>query len=851
MIWCEFTVNSNEPMLVGCIYRSPNTKPQINSELQKTLKSVADLNSNHLLIMGDFNLPNIDWIKGSCDAGRGSIDFQMWQTFNDCFWHQHVLFPTRIVRNQSKSTLDLLFTSDDNLINIVKQLPPIGKSDHIVLIFNLMVSRQKIDDFIKILDWQKADFGAINEVLAAIDWSDVLDDLNAEDANKYIEKILLHLVAEHVPERRIIKGHRLKWETKKGRKLRNSKAAAFHRYKMSKSYRDYQTYAVVRNKVTAQLRKDRKEFESNLAKDCGKNTKKLFAYYRSKSKTKQGINCIKRVDGELTRNSEETAQAISDHFKTVYTRESSGPLPQFCNRVPENKCCETIQIREFGVQAKLMALDPGKSAGPDNIYPRLLKECATTLSKPLTILLNKSISEGSVPSSWKKANVTPIYKKGSRTDSDNYRPISLTSVLSKLLEKFVKETMLNHMIDNNLFSNAQYGFRSRRSCVLQLLAAMEDWTQTIDEGIPVDVIYLDFKKAFDSVPHRRLLEKISAYGFRGNLLKWIADFLSDRHQRVKVGDSFSNWASILSGVPQGSVLGPMLFLIFINDLPDSLHSCIKLFADDTKLYSSVSTQNSHQLLQSDLQLLLDWSTTWELPFNINKCVVLHLGPNNICNPYSFNIGESDHLLHQSTAERDLGITIDNRLDFSHHIGNIIKKANSQVGLIKRSFVIRDPTAMLQLYKATVRPILEYGSPVWSPWKLKHIREIERVQRRFSKLIDGVRGLGYTDRLRRLNLPTLQYRRKRENLIQVYKLINNLYDIDYKAFFEKSNSRTTRGNSYKLQVNRSRLASRTNFFSQLIVHDWNSLPEEVVAAHSLNQFKNRLEQQLVKERFAPQ
>jgi len=176
----------------------------------------------------------------------------------------------------------------------------------------------------------------------------------------------------------------------------------------------------------------------------------------------------------------------------------------------------------------------------------------------------------------------------------------------------VKEEMFQHMIKNSLLNSAQYGSRSRRSCVLQLLEAMESWTRAVDEGLPVDVIYLDFKKAFDSVPHRRLLKKLSAYGFRGQLFEWLKDFLTGRRQRVKIGDSYSDWSSILSGVPQGSVLGPMLFLVFINDLPEALTGCIKLFADDTKIYSTVSTDSDFRILQENLQRAMQWSEDWEM-----------------------------------------------------------------------------------------------------------------------------------------------------------------------------------------------------------------------------------------------
>jgi hypothetical protein len=461
------------------------------------------------------------------------------------------------------------------------------------------------------------------------------------------------------------------------------------------------------------------------------------------------------------------------------------------------------------------------------------------MSTPLQILFNKSLEEGVVPQSWKYANVLPIHKKGSKQLADNYRPISLTSVLSKILEKLVKESILTHLLSYNLLSKEQFGFRNRRSCILQLLEVMDSWTALLDDGQPVDVIYLDFKKAFDTVPHQRLLKKLSAYGFRGNLLTWLEDFICNRFQRVKIGDSFSEWSQILSGVPQGSVLGPMLFLVYINDLPDALISCIKLFADDTKLYSSVSSNTNIDLLESDLQSLMNWSGDWDMEFNASKCSVLHLGNKNIIHKYKCSSQGVIVELANSSSERDLGIVMDSKLDFGCHINNIVNKANRQLGLLKRSFVIRDRHSMLMLYKSTIRPLLEYGSVVWSPWKVKYIDKIEQVQRRFSKLVSGTQGMPYEQRLEFLNLDSLAHRRQRESLIQVYKLLNNYYDIDYSVFFEKSDIVATRGNSMKLKTIRSKLKLRSNFFSVKAVSLWNSLPEKIVSSSTLNQFKSNL------------
>jgi len=246
---------------------------------------------------------------------------------------------------------------------------------------------------------------------------------------------------------------------------------------------------------------------------------------------------------------------------------------------------------------------------------------------------------------------------------------------------------------------------------------------------------------------------------------------------------------------------------------------------------------------------MSWSESWEMSFNPSKCSVLHLGSTNSHNEYSFLYREEAVNLKHSEEVRDLGVTIDARLEFSSHINNIVSKANRQLGLLKRSFKIRDTASMLLLYKSTIRPILEYGSPVWSPWKIRQIDQIEQIQRRFTKIVAGMEGLDYSQRLKKLNLPTLQYRRRREQLIQVYKLINNAYDTDCSTFFERDNRNVTRVNSYKLKTKRARLMLRANFFSVGVVRDWNSLPDTVVTSGTLNQFKNSLDRHFSADKFA--
>ena len=297
-----------------------------------------------------------------------------------------------------------------------------------------------------------------------------------------------------------------------------------------------------------------------------------------------------------------------------------------------------------------------ESQGPDLIHPKFLKETKDYIIQPLTTIFQKSLDESLTPPIWKRANVSAILKKGEMKKPSNYRPISLTSVPCKLMEKLVRDAIVNHMTENNLFSNAQHGFIKGKSCVTQLLEFMEEITQAIDNGDKLDILYLDFCKAFDKACSyttryrygwcscqclfslllnaftegeyklRRLLQKLYAYGIRGKVHSWVQEFLTDRKQRVKVNGSQSTWKNVTSGIPQGSVLGPVLFLVFINDFPDIINVLIKLFADDAKLYSIVTSDNDNRD-QFSLNRAVDWANVWRVIFNIIKCHHLHIGKN--------------------------------------------------------------------------------------------------------------------------------------------------------------------------------------------------------------------------------
>ena len=396
--------------------------------------------------------------------------------------------------------------------------------------------------------------------------------------------------------------------------------------------------------------------------------------------------------------------------------------------------------------------------------------------------------------------------------------------------------MLNYMLSNGLISRHQHGFLSRRSTGTQLLDCLNDWTINIDHRESLDVIYIDFAKAFDSVVHRKLIYKLSCYGIAGNLLAWIEDFLCNRFQFVVIDGFRSSTEPVLSGVPQGSVLGPILFIVFINDACDEINSAVscKLYADDIKLYSIVDFNGESNDLKIALDNLCCWAEIWQLKINIDKCNVLRIGNNNIFGNYEMN----DIVVPRVDTVTDLGIVVCGNLCFSDHITSCISKAYRRSFLIFKGFSCRNADLLLKAYTTYIRPLLEYNTYIWSPADVDSINKLENVQRRFTKRIPSLSNQCYKDRLSALGITTLEYRRLRFDLIMMYRIVHNLVDLDRDDFVMISNN-VTRNALLKLFKPRSLTSLRANFLCVRCINAWNALPEATRAAANINVFKRNL------------
>ena len=543
------------------------------------------------------------------------------------------------------------------------------------------------------------------------------------------------------------------------------------------------------------------------------------------------------------------SDTLNMYFSSVFTIEDTVNMPTIERINDSTNDISNIMFHAQMVKKKLCNLKSFSAPGPDNLSPNLLINLADSLMYPLAIIFQLSFDKGEVPRDWRIAHVMPIYKKGSKSKVENYRPVSLTSVICKVMESIVKDKIVEHVTTSELIFPSQHGFMAKRSCLTNLLEYLEDVTNMVDRGHCVDVCYMDLSKAFDKVPHMRLLKVLEAHGIVGPALNWIRAWLNHREQRVVLNGEKSEWLPVTSGVPQGSVLGPTLFVLFINPLDIELGSDLDIlskFADDTKIGAIADTEENRQALQNNIERASDWADKWQMKFNAAKCHMIHFGGKNPCHSYTMGgYAPGGQILDSVNNEKDLGIFISSDLKPSLQCQKAAKKANSVLGCMARGLTYRTKDVWLKLYKVYVRPILEYSVQAWNPWLSKDIKVIEDVQKRAVRMTSGLKSNDYEGKLKEVGLTSLAKRRERGDLIQTWKIINKYDRVEEGRWFERVDTDrevTTRLSScpLNLRLTNCNLDIRKYFFSQRVVTTWNSLPVKVKTATTLNSFKNSLD-----------
>ena len=885
-VWCVVQ-RGNERILLGCIYRPPtaNSKQSLQSTksainvLKHAKRALKTLDCSAMYVYGDFNMPHVRYESADVSGGTATLgyiapdtsgsktsDEMFLEGLEDLDLQQLVTFPTfrDSYKKQATNTLDLVITDDPSRAFAVDQDAPLGRTPkgraHVMVQWSIaMASSASQPPARSRYLWSRADWKGVIGEFQAQDWASRIAsfenvELSYNDLASFItaacDKCIPKTTAPIKPLDALLSIDnelRDKIERKRatfGRYVaagKNSKKAVLEEYKHA--------CKVVKSAVKAA----REKFELNMVKQTRQDGKQLHSYVQKQQALSGCTHALRDSSGILRKNSADICRILNDSFHAVFTVEPAGDLPTFAERTSTRFDPVASNLyTELSVWLHLKALKPNKASGPDGIHPRVLKECADALALPLSIIFCRSHTEGQVPSLFKQANVSPIFKKGCKVSASNYRPVSLTSVPCKIMESIQHQAILNHLTKEGLLAPEQHGFLPKKSCTTNLLEAYEVMCEAFEKGHPLDVIYTDFRKAFDTVPHRRLLLKLQAYGIDGHLLTWIRNWLTSRTQRVVLGNTISDWTNVLSGIPQGSVLGPLLFLIYINDLPKELVNLMLLYADDGKLLGKARTQEERDQLQADIDTCVRWARTWLMSYSVEKCKVMHIGRLSKKSAHVYTMKDSegvDRALETTCVERDLGVLVSDDLKLGAQCRAAAAKARWKLGAFKKTFTSRSQRLWEMLWKAHIRPHLEHAIQAWSPYLKGDIKVLENVQRAVTKHMGGMKGMNYEKRLTELGWTTLEARRTRGDLIMTYQLRNSNAAVNLNTWHWTNPLAEIDGPVGSVRAGDVRLnppvkykcKQRENFLTTRVAAPLRDLPKGIINSTSVNTFKNRYDE----------
>ena len=588
----------------------------------------------------------------------------------------------------------------------------------------------------------------------------------------------------------------------------------------------------------------------NKSQDDG-GTKRFWTYIKHCKADSVGVApLLNKTTGERTTDPKEKANILNGQFKSVFSLNVPQKLAHICKdkirnmpqeNIPPNlrqkyQTMPAFDISTNGILKLLGTLKPHKASGPDRIRPLVLKEMRESVAPILQMIFTKSIHSGEVPLDWKTANVVPIYKKGPKHLPVNYRPVSLTSICSKIMEHILASQITRHLNTHGILDKNQHGFRPGLSCDTQLIEFVQDLHSTMKGGKQVDAVVMDFSKAFDKVPHNRLIYKLREYGIDDRTTAWIEHWLSGRSQQVVIEGVTSDTVSVTSGVPQGSVLGPILFLIFINDISKDITSTVRLFADDTIIYRSISSDADCAILQKDLNALDAWSVEWQMEFHPSKCNVIHITRARRPRETSYSIYGT--ALASVSSVKYLGVEITPDVRWNKHIRSTRNKASGTLSFLQRNLRISSTEVKTRAYQSFVRPRLEFASAVWDPHTKANIDCIEMVQRRAARWVLGRyhNKSSVTDMLAHLGWRSLQLRRIDTRLTMLYKMRNGLVSLDTSSYLIPMTGIASSAQPHKYLVPPTKTQVHQYSFFPRTISVWNRLPHEVAMAPTLDAFK---------------
>ena len=704
IVWTKVKARNKKDIYL-CSYYMPHRNLNDIARLDESLKQVTNhKKGKHIILAGDFNCPDINWEKMS--VNKGAADREVQQALLD-LTIEHGLSQVHNQPTRDNNLLDLVFTNNPSIVKTSSSIP--GISDHAMVVTDIDIIPQHIKQKPrKIYIFSKANWDNIFD-----DMDQLSREITSSPASSTVEDLwdtfktgIEQSMDKNIPTKVCKNRKSLPWYNRGLKKMVRRKARLYKHAKKSNQWGSFKAFQKTCKKAfkKAEINHINNVIQKGLNEN---NSKPFLRYVKSRRQDNVGVSPLKKM-GQLVNDSKEKAQILVEQFQSVFTRDDDQQLPDTKKRA--RRPIPPLRITTDGVEKLLRGINTAKAQGPDKIANIMLKTCASQIAPALTNIFQRSVNSGKLPSDWLNANISPVYKKGYVHLPENYRPVSLTCVSCKILEHIICKHILDHLERNKILTSLNHGFRSGYSCETQLVTTVLDLLGKFDTGSQIDMIILDFSKAFDTVPHSKLLHKMKLYGVDGNINSWLSDFLTNRKMKVVVDGEESDSVTVDSGVPQGTVLVPLLFLCHINDLPDAVKSTVRLFADDCLLYRSIRNMDDHLALERDLQQLETWAKTWGMRFNAKKCYLMSI------NQKSAHFYQLDgHILQQVPDNPYLGVTLSDDMKWHSHINKISKKANSTLGFLKRNLKHCPQDSRRTAYLSLVRSTLEYSSIVWDPY----------------------------------------------------------------------------------------------------------------------------------------
>jgi Reverse transcriptase (RNA-dependent DNA polymerase)/Endonuclease-reverse transcriptase len=824
VIWAEIR-SGEKRLLIGSAYRRPNAEAAHNAALLHSLDLAAALQPSFdgLILLGDFNL-NMSWASDPPEARDGiAEDFK--SALADMGLVQYVKGPTRTTE-ATETTLDLLLCDVAGLISTVEVVAGVSDHDAVLAALSMTAVRPSPAPR-KVYNFKKANWPALNETLA-VRLEVVTQHEEVNEALECWKKIVFECADQHIPKKRVGAGkkkHLLPWLNDDLKSKISDRDALFARWRDTKSREAREAYLVARRSTQRALRTAKDDWLWRLGRGAEGITQ-LWQFIKSKA-TIPNDSASFDIGRVTISNPKEVAAHFNESFKGNFS--SADNIFPFVRRAPpsaeQQPTISEVICTPADVHKLLCATKENNATGPDGVPAALLKNAATAICASLAHIFNKSLAQG-LPSEWKTASVTPIHKDGCKRDFSNYRPISITSLVGKVLERIVRDKLSDFFEANDVIPDTQHGFRRRRSCITLLTGAIDSWTAALDakSGAHIHAVFLDWSKAFDKVPHERLLSKLEHYGVRGQLLGWCRSFLQGRTQFVKFAGERSEPTAVPSGVIQGSVLGPLLFNVFVADLPKSEETRLDQYADDATLSRLVLTEEDADALQTDLDDVQIWCDNNGMVLNPKKCTVMDV--TRARQPLYFEYSVGGVTLQYVDRQRLLGVHLSSDLRWDVHTDTVRAKAAQNLSFVARN--LRGCTIRVKkvAYQSLVKPIMTFGLPAWHPTTAANTNKLERVQKRALHFIHGRQLPPVTEQ----QLMPMAMHLQHTDLVFFKRCTAAATDFDVLA--RLSEGRSMRGDDLRhprLQPPTTRSEFGRRAFSFRVVQPWNDLPAALKAA----------------------